>query len=246
VDDLATSRALKSPSRKPWSFSEVESLPQNNLPWGEPSAEVEAPMEMETPVDLGNPELPLVSALAASNRRSPGSSVMVTSVDKSERQSLTVGFSGSYASNDDLSSPGAYQCLRCKQHKVGVRFVMVREHRGAPVFFSHANTGSAVTDEEHCRPGKSLCPSCEAILLQRHENSTLPGYLRLLLKYALPPIATVQTSAAPGAVGLAGTGEERVADKERIEGLVAALESQVRALEHRLSQIISTQDKHQA
>jgi hypothetical protein len=51
MDASATPRTADAPKNspfyKPWSFSEVEALLQNNVPWGE--IEVETPMETDHP-----------------------------------------------------------------------------------------------------------------------------------------------------------------------------------------------------
>ena len=114
--------ALKSsPSRKPWSFSEVESLPQNEIPWNQQSDEA----DVETPTELPHPQWPLAAARNVDTDTQDGSSVIVNGTRRRSSAARVT-------SNDSLPPAAKYRCLRCKQYKVGVRFVMTREHRGMP------------------------------------------------------------------------------------------------------------------
>jgi hypothetical protein len=120
VNVLETTIVLKNPSRKPWSFSDVEDLPQNNVPWGEPSQEI----MVETPIDVHNPASDIYGGPGANtDNERPGSL-------------STPKISEPYASNGNLMAGAKYRCFRCKQYKIGVRFVLTQEHRGTSRVFA--------------------------------------------------------------------------------------------------------------
>lgn len=127
-----TNESKNSPFYKPWSFSEVEALPQNNVPWGE----LPRGIEVETPTETDHPQWRSAAASDAGGHEHGAT--------ESRSQEPPRGFSagetsGPSTSNDGSTPAAKYRCRRCKQYKVGVRFVMTQEHRGMrPVFVFHS------------------------------------------------------------------------------------------------------------
>jgi len=107
-----TDAPKNSPFYKPWSFSEVEALLQNNVPWGE----LPRGIEVETPTEIDHPQW---RSAATSNIGAHEHGATVTRSQEPLR-----GY-----------STAMYRCLRCKRYNVGVRFVITKEHRGMRLVF---------------------------------------------------------------------------------------------------------------
>ncbi|KAF8312647.1 hypothetical protein DL93DRAFT_2081901 [Clavulina sp. PMI_390] len=115
-DQIVTSNGnpTPSPSHRPWSFSEVEELPQNVKPWEESD-------EVETPVVSMTSSLELVTENSSHGEFHLTSAHARWQVTKLALETVIMA---------DTVSEGHYHCVHCKEDKTGTRFIMTRDHRG--------------------------------------------------------------------------------------------------------------------